>query len=170
MQHQQRLVLVGKIHGASGLRGEVKVESFTDPEPALLRYQPWILRDARGGEHEITAVRARKANKGLVVSLPGVTDRESAESLCGAGIWVPRTALPPLHPGEFYWVDMEGLHVTTVDGVALGTVAGILPTGANDVLVVQGERERMIPFIRPDTIVSVDLDAGLIVVDWDPEF
>jgi len=170
MQRPQRQILVGKLHAAFGLRGEVKVESFTDPETALLRYQPWTLRDARGAEREVSGVLGRQANQGLIVALPGVNERERAELLRGTEIWVPRSVLPPPRPGEFYWVDLEGLRVTSVDGAALGTVAQVLPTGANDVLVVRGERERMIPFIRPDVIVSVDLDAGTMVVDWDLEF
>jgi len=170
MQRPQRQILVGKLHAAFGLRGEVKVESFTDPETALLRYQPWTLRDARGAEREVSGVLGRQANQGLIVALPGVNERERAQLLRGTEIWVPRSVLPPPRPGEFYWVDLEGLRVTSVDGAALGTVAQVLPTGANDVLVVRGERERMIPFIRPDVIVSVDLDAGTMVVDWDLEF
>jgi len=170
MEHRQRLIGVGKIHGAFGVRGEVKVESFTDPESALLHYQPWTLRDARGQERTVSGARGRAGSKGLVVTVPGVQDRNAAETLRGTEIFIPRSALPRPRPDEFYWADLEGLRVRTIDGVDLGTVAQILPTGANDVLVVQGERERMIPFVRPDTVVSVELESGGIVVDWDPEF
>ncbi|MDO5610991.1 MAG: ribosome maturation factor RimM, partial [Pseudomonadota bacterium] len=70
----------------------------------------------------------------------------------------------------YYWVDLEGLQVVTVAGVVLGRVDHLFSTGANDVIVVQGERERMIPFVQPDVITQIDFDAGLIVVDWDPDF
>jgi len=170
MSNQTRRLLMGRIHGAFGLRGELKVESFSEPETALLGYQPWILRDARGHERSVSGARGRAANKGLVVALPGIDDRTAAEALRGTEIFVSRSALPPPRPGEFYWADLEGLRVRTVEGVDLGTVVQVLPTGANDVLVVHGGRERMIPFVRPDTVVSIDLDAGEIVVDWDPEF
>jgi len=170
MTHNTRRLLMGRIHGAFGLRGELKVESFSEPETALLGYQPWFLRDARGHERTISGARGRAANKGLVVTLPGIDDRTAAEALRGTEIFIPRSALPAPRPGEFYWVDLEGLRVRTVEGVELGTVAQVLPTGANDVLVVNGERERMIPFVRPQTVVSIDLNAGEIVVDWDPEF
>jgi len=170
MTDNTRRLLMGRIHGAFGLRGELKVESFSEPETALIGYQPWTLRDARGNERSIAGARGRVGSKGLVVTLPGITERTAAETLRGTEIFVPRSALPPPRPGEFYWADLEGLCVRTVDGVELGTVAQVLPTGANDVLVVNGERERMIPFVRPDTVVSVDLDAGEITVDWDPEF
>jgi len=170
MSDQARRLLMGRIHGAFGLRGEVKVESFTEPETALLGYQPWTLCDARGQEHTVSGARGRTGNKGLVVTLPGINDRTTAEAMRGTEIFVPRSALPPPRPGEFYWADLEGLRVRTVEGVELGSVAQILPTGANDVLVVHGARERMIPFVRPQTVVSVDLESGDIVVDWDPEF
>jgi len=170
MSDQTRRLLMGRIHGAFGLRGELKVESFSEPETALLGYQPWILRDARGYEHTISDARGRAANKGLVVTLPGIDDRTAAEALRGTEIFVSRSALPAPRPGEFYWADLEGMRVRTIEGVDLGTVAQVLPTGANDVLVVTGERERMIPFVRPQTVVSIDLNAGEIVVDWDPEF
>jgi len=170
MSDQTRRLLMGRIHGAFGLRGELKVESFSEPETALLGYQPWILRDARGHEHTVSGARGRAANKGLVVALPGIDDRTAAEALRGTEIFISRSALPPPRPGEFYWADLEGLRVRTIEGVDLGTVAQVLPTGANDVLVVTGERERMIPFVRPQTVVSIDLNAGEIVVDWDPEF
>jgi 16S rRNA processing protein RimM len=83
---------------------------------------------------------------------------------------VPRSALPPPAAGEYYWVDLEGLRVVNVEGVDFGTVSHLFSTGANDVLVARGERERMIPFVQPDFIRSVDFDAGVVTVDWDPDF
>jgi len=170
MNDPARRLLMGRIHGAFGLRGELKIESFTVPETALLAYQPWLLCDVRGQAYPVSGVRGRAANKGLVVTLPNVEGRTAAEALRGTDIFIPRSALPPPPPGEFYWADLEGLRVRTVDGVDLGAVNQVLPTGANDVLVVHGERERMIPFVRPETVVSIDLEAGEITVDWDPEF
>ena len=83
---------------------------------------------------------------------------------------MPRDALPPPKPGEYYWVDLEGLRVETVEGMELGRIDHLFATGANDVLVVRGERERMIPFVQPEVVTGVDFDAGVVVVDWDPEF
>jgi len=170
MSNPDRHLLMGRIHGAFALRGELKVESFTEPPLALLGYQPWTLRDPRGQERTLVGARARVANQGLVVTLPGLSDRTAAEALRGTEIFVPRSALPPPRRGEFYWADLEGLRVRTIDDVDLGTVTQVLPTGANDVLVVHGGRERMIPFVRPETVVSIDLAAGEMIVDWDPEF
>lgn len=165
-----RRILLGRVVGAFGVHGEAKLESWTEPRLAIFRYQPWILRDAAGHEHELAGVRGREAGKHLIARLPGVEDRDQAEALRGSEILVPRSVLPPPRPGEYYWVDLEGLPVRTVDGVELGTVSHLFSTGANDVLVVRGERERLIPFLQPDVVRSVDFAGDGIVVDWDPEF
>lgn len=166
----QRMILVGRIHGAFGVRGELKLESFTEPKAAILRYQPWTLRDAQGRERVLDGARGRETNKGLVVVIPGVEDRDGAEALRGSELWVARSVLPPPRPGEYYWVDLEGLRVVNIDGADLGTVSHLFSTGANDVLVARGDRERMIPFLEPDYITSVDFDAGVVTVDWDADF
>jgi 16S rRNA processing protein RimM len=163
-------VLLGRLHGAFGVRGELKLESFTDPLDAILRYQPWTLRDVQGREREITGARGRETAKGMVATVPGVEDRDAAEALRGSELWVPRSALPPPAPGEYYWVDLEGLRVVNTEGIDFGTVSHLFSTGANDVLVAQGERERMIPFLQPDYVVSVDLEAGVVTVDWEADF
>jgi 16S rRNA processing protein RimM len=166
----QRMILLGKVHGAFGVRGELKLESFTEPKPAILAYQPWVLRDVRGVERELTGARGRETNKGLVAVFPDVTDRDAAEALRGSEVWVPRSALPPPKPGEYYWIDLEGMRVVNLEGADFGTVSHLFSTGANDVLVAQGDRERMIPFLEPDYITSVDFDAGVVTVDWDADF
>lgn len=163
-------ILIGEIMGAFGVRGEVKIRAHTEPETAIFRYQPWVLRGTRGGERELSGVRGRSGAKGVVAQLPGVEDRDAAEALRGTEIFVPREALPPPKPGEYYWVDLEGLRVETVDGVPLGILDHVFATGANDVLTVRGDRERMIPFVQPDVVTKVDVEAGVITVDWDPDF
>jgi 16S rRNA processing protein RimM len=170
MGDNERRILLGRVHGAFGVRGELKLESFTDPANAILRYQPWILRDAQGRERELAGARGRLTAKGIVATCPDVDDRDAAEALRGTEVWVARSALPPPRSGEYYWVDLEGLRVVNREGVDFGRVSHLFSTGANDVLVAEGERERMIPFLQPDYIVSIDFDAGLVTVDWDPEF
>ena len=165
-----RMVLMGRVLGAFGVRGELKVDSFTDPVGAILRYRPWILRDAHGAERTLDGVRGRESPRGVVASLPGIDDRDAAEAMRGTEILVPRDALPPPGPDEYYWIDLEGLRVVTLEGVELGTVSHLLATGANDVLVVKGDRERMLPFVQPQFVAGVDFEAGVITVDWDPEF
>ncbi|MDQ3230022.1 MAG: ribosome maturation factor RimM [Pseudomonadota bacterium] len=167
---QDRRILVGRFVGAFGVRGEVKLESFTDPKSAILRYQPWILRDAQGRERMLEGVRGRETTKGLVASIADLQDRDAAEALRGTEVWVAREALPPPQPGEYYWVDLEGLRVLNLGGVDFGVVSHLFSTGANDVVAVQGERERLIPFVMPEYITAIDFEAGTITVDWDADF
>ncbi len=164
-------ILLGRVLGALGLRGEVRIESWTEPRDAIFRYQPWTLRDAQGNERGCSGVRGKDTGKHVLGIFPDVSDRNAAEALTGLEIYVPRTALPPPAAGEYYWADLEGLRVKTVDGVDLGRVSHLFATGANDVLVARDdERERMIPFVQPQYVTSIDLEQGLVTVDWDPDF
>ena len=170
MGGSEKFVLLGKIVGVFGLRGELKLESYTEPRVQIFSYQPWLLRSA-SGDKQIDQCRGRTQGKGLVAELPGIIDRDAAVALVGAEIWVARSAMPQAKPGEYYWSDLEGLEVVTVDGVSLGRVSHLVATGANDVLVVKdAKRERLIPFLLGQFVTKVDLDADRITVDWDPEF
>ncbi len=171
MSDSSRRILLGRVLGAFGIRGEAKLESWTEPRAAIFRYQPWTLRDPQGRERELSGVRGRESGKYLIAQLPDVADRDAVEALRGTEIYVPRSALPPPREGEYYWVDLEGLEVVTTEGARLGTVSHLFATGANDVLVARDdERERMIPFVIPQYVVSVDFQARRVVVDWDPDF
>lgn len=169
-QRPDKRVLLGRIHGAFGVRGELKLESFTEPRTAIFGYQPWTLCDAHGQERVIDNARGRETSKGVVATLAGVDDRDAAEALRGSEVWVARRVLPQPKAGEYYWVDLEGLRVVNTEGADFGTVSHLFSTGVNDVLVARGERERLVPFLEPDYIVSVDFDGGLVTVDWDADF
>ncbi|WP_167026077.1 ribosome maturation factor RimM [Luteibacter sp. SG786] len=163
-------VRVGRIVGLHGVQGQVKLESWTEPRIQIFRYQPWLLT-APGVEREMNGIRGRAQGKGIVATLPGIEDRDQAAALVGCEITVSRDTLPPPAPGEFYWTDLEGLEVVTKENASLGRVSHLFATGANDVMVVkEGDRERLIPFVQGPYVHSVDFDAGRIVVDWDPEF
>ncbi|WP_220479206.1 ribosome maturation factor RimM [Lysobacter spongiae] len=166
-----RRILLGRVLGAFGLRGELKFESWTEPREALFRYQPWILRDAQGNERQVSGARGKASGKYLVGHLPDVIDRDAAEAARGTEIYIPRDALPPPRPGEYYWADLEGLRVVNAEGIDLGTVSHLFSTGANDVLVARDdERERMIPFVQPQYVTGVDFETGIVSVDWDADF
>jgi len=166
----QRLVLLGRIAGAFGVHGEVRIESWTQPRAAIFNYQPWLMRRPNGEDYWLDHIQGRQQGQQLIVHLPQVNERTQAQALYGSEIYVPRNALPPPEPGQYYWVDLEGLSVQTVDGVPLGKVSHLFATGSNDVLVVQGERERLLPFLEDEVIRSIDFAAGMMVVDWDPDF
>ena len=168
--HADRLVLLGKIVGLCGVQGWVKLESYTEPRVRIFAYQPWLLSHGDEGR-EISGVHGRAQGKGMIAALPGITDRAAAAALVGSEIRVPRLLLPKPKRDEYYWTDLEGMEVVTVDGVALGRVSHLFATGANDVLVTRdGERERLIPFVQKQFVHKVDLEGGQITVDWDPDF
>ncbi len=163
-----RLVTLGRISGLHGVQGWLKVFSDTRPRENILTYSPWYLQRSQGWEKWIPET-GRRQGKLVLVKLQGCNDREIARELMGASVAVRRSQLP-MAADEFYWADLEGLQVVTTQGVELGRVSHLFETGANDVLVVQGEKERLIPWIWEQVIQDVDLEQGRISVDWDPEF
>ncbi len=162
-----RRIAVGRIVGVYGVRGWVRVHSHTRPRQAILDYSPWLIeRDGRWEAREVEEGRIH--GKGIVARLAGCIDREQAAGLIGAEVAVERARLPQTAASEYYWADLEGLRVVNLEGHELGTVSHLFETGANDVMVLRGERERLIPFAKP-VVQRVALDEGVIVVDWDVE-
>jgi len=106
----------------------------------------------------------------IVAKLAGIDDRDAALALRGRAIWIDRSQLPEPGPGEYYWADLLGIRVETAEGRPLGVVAAMMETGANDVMVVAGEKERLIPFVPGKYVLTVDLEQQRLVVDWDPDF
>lgn len=164
-----RKLLVGRISGVFGVKGWVKVYSYTDPRDNILNYPRWYLK--QGGQWQAVEVESgRKQGKAVVAKIEGCDDRDAALALRDVEIAIDRDQLEVLGADEFYWTDLIGLRVVTIDGIELGEVDRLIETGANDVLVVKGDRERLIPYVREQVVRSVDLEAGEIRVDWDPEF
>ena len=163
------MVAVGRVSGLYGVRGWVKVFSYTRPRENIVNYQPWILkRDSKADRHEVDAGRVH--GKGVIAHLSGIDDRDSAAALVGADILVERTQFAQAEENEFYWADLVGMEVVTTSGEILGVVDSLLETGANDVLVVTGDRRRLLPFVVQDIVKDVDFTERRITVDWDPGF
>ncbi|MEE4173456.1 MAG: ribosome maturation factor RimM [Xanthomonadales bacterium] len=171
-------VTLGYISGVHGLKGWVKVHSYTDPREAILEYQPWRLAapgdgniaQAGGGQvREVCIERGQPHGKTLIAALPGVSTPEQGRALVGQEIRVPRSALPDSGEDSWYWRDLIGLSVVNEEDIPLGTVKQMIETGANDVMVLEGERERLVPFVNGQVVRSVDLDARQIRVDWHPD-
>lgn len=162
---------IGRVVGLYGVRGEVKIESWSDPRIRIFDFLPWYVTRKDGYEKEFEVVSGRSQGKGLVARLSGIEDRDRAQTWLDAEISVTRSKFPALPSGRWYWCDLEGLEVITLEGVSLGQVSRLIATGANDVMVVRdGKRERLVPFVNGVWVHSVDLSTGQIVVDWDPEF
>ncbi|MGM0593869.1 MAG: ribosome maturation factor RimM [Pseudomonadota bacterium] len=163
-------IVVGRISGLHGVRGWVKVYSYTQPRQNILGYATWYL--SKGDRWQARELEGgRSQGKGIVAKLKGCDDRDTAAALMQSSIAIRREQLPAAAPDEYYWADLVGLRVSNQQGVALGTVSHLLETGANDVLVVrQGETERLIPFVLERFVTDIDLETGEMRVDWDPDF
>lgn len=167
-QMNDDLIEIGHVIGAHGVRGQVKVFSQTSPRENILTYSPWIIDHS--GQQQVTEVRGKRQGKNVIATLSEVTDRNTAEALGGARIMIQRSQLPQLAQGDYYWSQLIGLQVINQEGIMLGVVDQMMETGANDVLVVQGDRERLIPYVMQDVIVSIDLQNEQIVVDWKEDY
>ena len=169
-------VTLGKVGAVYGIKGWLKIHSFTDETEAILDYFPWSLKLGNKVQ-SVEITDWRKHNNGLVVKVAGIDDRDIAQKLVGSEIFVSEDALSDLPEGEFYWRDLIGMTVVTDKGYDLGQVSDIMETGANDVLVVKanlkdgfGKKERLIPYLMDQVILSVSTENKQICVDWDPGF
>ena len=167
-QHDDDLICVGHILGSQGIKGWVRVFSSTSPRENIVKYSPWLIE--QGGVLKETAVQGRLQGKNVVARLEGIEDRNQADELTGCQIFINPEQLPGLAAGEYYWSDLIGLTVETLQGESLGKVASMMETGADDVMVLKGERERLIPFVMDQIVMEVDLDSRRLVVDWSPDY
>ncbi|NOI15344.1 ribosome maturation factor RimM [Vibrio hepatarius] len=169
-------IVVGKFGATYGIRGWLKVFSYTDNTESIFDYSPWFVE--QGGKWVEYKVESwKRHNKGLVVKLDGLDVREDAQLMTNFEILIDPAVLPELPEDEFYWRDLIGMQVVTGNGYDLGTVSDLLETGSNDVLVVKanlkdafGQKERLIPFLEEQVIKHIDREAQRIEVDWDPGF
>jgi 16S rRNA processing protein RimM len=162
------MIVMGRVGAPFGIKGWIKVQPFTRTVDGLLEHAAWWLgRDGSWGRSRVEdgAVHGRS----LIAKLGGCEDRRAAARLKGLEVAIPRDELPASADGEYYWSDLIGLEVANHDGVALGRVTRLIETGASPVLVVQAERERLIPFAQP-VVLSVDVADGRLTVDWGVDF
>jgi len=163
----ERQVIVGRITGIFGVRGWLRVFSYTDPPENILQYGPWSIGEMVPAPYNVTDGMVH--GRGIVAHLQGIDDREMARELIGSPIRVPRARFGKTGDDEYFWFDLVGLEVVNEDGRSLGRVEELLGTGANDVLVLRGDRRRLVPFVKA-VIRDVDLKAGVIRVSWDADF
>jgi len=169
-------IILGKVGAVYGIKGWLKIHSFTDEQEAILDYFPWSLK--LGNNKQSVEIKDwRKHNNGLIVQVAGIDDRDMAQKLVGSEIIVNESVLSDLPEGEFYWRDLIGMTVVTDKGYNLGQVSDIMETGANDVLVVKanikdafGKKERLIPYLFEQVVLDVSQENKQICVDWDPGF
>lgn len=162
------MVVMGRIVAPYGVQGWVKIQPFTETLDSLFDYEHWWIGEKAGwraGEVE----DARIHGKVLIAKFAGCDGRDAAFALRGKDVAVSRDEMPQADEGEYYWSDLIGLNVHNLSQIDFGLVTEVFATGANDVLVVQGDRERLIPFTG-QVIREVGLATGKILVDWDADF
>ena len=164
------MIVLGHIAGVFGVKGWVKVFSHTEPTDNILSYKQWYLQQ-QGHWKQIGLVKGQLHGKGIIAQLQGVDDRDVAAKLVKTQIAIPRSMLPEPDADDFYWHDLKGLEVIDQHGNSLGNVASLFETGANDVMVVkQAKQEYLVPYIWQQVIKQVDLDKGIIEVDWETDW
>lgn len=169
-------IVVGKLGATYGIKGWLKVFSYTENAESIFSYQPWQIK-TKGQWQNVQVEAWKRHGQGLVVKLDGIDVREDAQLLTNAEIAISPDQLPELPNEEIYWRDLYGMSVVSLDGYDMGVIVDILETGSNDVLVVKanakdafGQKERLIPFLDEQVIKSIDRTAQRIEVDWDPGF
>lgn len=174
-------ILLGHVTGVVGLQGWVKVHSDTNPRDNITGYKHWWLKQSdHWKQWKVTS--GRPQGKTIVAKLEGVSTPEEAAVLIGSTIAVDRAEMPALASGEYYWADLTGMLVRTIDGIEIGPVVRLFETGANDVVIVSDQRpdysdndsdgkaEILVPWVVPDVVTEVDMENRIITVDWDPDF
>jgi 16S rRNA processing protein RimM len=169
-------ITLGKVGAVYGIKGWLRIHSFTDEPDAILDYFHWSLK-LGNNTRTVDITDWRKHNKGLIVKVAGIDDRDNAQAMVGSEILINESSLPELSQGDYYWRDLIGMAVVTTKGYDLGVVSDMLETGANDVLVVKAnlndgfsKKERLIPYLLEQVVESVSIENKQICVDWDPGF
>jgi 16S rRNA processing protein RimM len=158
-------LLIGRVAGAHGIKGALKIFSFAE-SPSVFDSGSLIhLRGHRGGEKSYTIRWVRPHGRGVLLSFEGIDDRTKAESLIGAELFIEKELLPELEAGTHYWFDIVGLSVFTKDAEYIGQITSIIPTGSNDVYVVQDEgKEILVPALE-SVVIDIDLEKKRMTVD-----
>lgn len=162
-------IMIGRFGAPFGVRGWIKVQSFTDPLSNILKYQPWLMK--QGDHWQPIAISASKVRaQDIIVKLQACDNPETARYYTNINIATERDQLPVAMPGTFYWADLIGLWVITQTGHKLGKVVELQETGANQILIVQDQqkKEHWLPFVS-QVILQVDLVTQKIIVDWEKE-
>lgn len=159
---------MGRIVGAFGVKGWIRLQPITDEPASLLDYVSWWIED-EGGWKASKIEKSQLHGQEVVAKLAGCDDRDAAAHYRGRNIAIARSDFPAAGENEFYWADLVGLKVVNREGVDFGTISRIFETGANDVLVVEGDRERLIPFTE-HVVHEVDLAGRVIRIDWGADY
>ena len=162
-------VIIGKFGRVHGIKGFITLISFTEPRDNIFKYPHW---HAYINEHwqPLRLVEKELTAKHFLVRIEGYTERHQAANLTNIKVGILKKELPSLPPDEYYWHELIGMVVTNLQGIVLGKVIDLLPTGANDVLIVEGKRQHFIPYLPGQFVVKIDKNGKSMTVDWDEDF
>ena len=169
MDNDTDWIVIGRFGRPQGLKGFVRVISFTEPQHNIVSYAPWYIKP-HGALQPLKLLAVETHNKFILAQVEGYSQREEVALLTNTDIVIQRTKLPILIPGEYYWHELIGMKVETKEGLLLGDVVEMLSTGSNDVLVVVGEKRHLIPYIVDEFIMQINDEDRVITADWDPDF
>jgi len=176
VSNQTGNVLLGCIGAPYGIKGWVKITTYTETPQSIFDYTPWLL-NVNGKETKVEIAQWRTHGKGVVARFTDIDDRDDAARLTGSEIQVTEAQLESLGDDDFYWRELIGMEVKNIKGYHFGHVDALMETGSNDVLQVKanirdgfGKKERLIPLVDGEVVKSIDREARLIEVDWDPDF
>ncbi|MDP3705585.1 MAG: ribosome maturation factor RimM [Legionellaceae bacterium] len=169
MDNDNSWIVIGRFGRPQGLKGFIRVISFTEPQQNIVSYTPWYIK-LDGAWQPVKLLEIEKHSKFILVQVDGYQQREQVSLLTNIDIVVQRAKLPSLPPGDYYWHELTGMKVVNKEGLLLGDVTDIVATGSNDVLVVVGEKRHLIPYLLGEYVINIDDNQRLITVDWDADF
>jgi len=167
--NDQTVVIIGKFGKVHGVKGLLKVHSNTNPSENMLLYQPWLIK-REGRWQSVEMHQVQNAHHHIIAQIEGVNTVEEATLYVNKEIATPRDQLPPPKKGEYYWMDLIGMNVTNLEGTTFGKVVELMSTGAHDVLVIEGDKRYLIPFVKERYVRNVNLQEKTILVDWNDDF
>ena len=165
MAGKNNLISVGKIIGAHGIKGDLKVYSYAEDLSVFEQDGTILIRTTDGMEKRYPILWVKPHSRTVLLSLETVKGRDQAEALKGAELFIEKESLPSLEDGTYYWADLIGLDVFTVDEIYIGVLESIMPTGSNDVYVVNGKAgETLVPALE-SVVLEIDLDKKMMRVE-----
>lgn len=177
MSEMKSPVELGRFGSVYGVRGWIRIHSYTEDPESIFDYQPWYISSSDGTWRSLCLEEWKRHGNGYICKLDGFDQREESQSMTGVSVYVDESSLPPLPEGEFYLNELLGMRVINTEGYDLGVVDSFLETGANMVLVVKaneddayGKKDRLLPLVFETTILKVDQELGRVEVIWDPDF
>ncbi len=162
-------LVIGRFGRPHGVKGMITIISFTEPRENILDYARWHVSQNNQWV-PLNDLRTKVNNKSILAEIEGYHDRDQVAVLTNLEIAIQRDQLQTLKPDEYYWHELVGMQVVNHPGEILGEVTEVMATGSNDVLVVQGERRHLVPYLPGDVVIQIDANQRVITVDWDSDF